>query len=49
MLACKDLPYGLMVASAIFDRMDYLDANPGYRGLTVKQSDKRYAPGQIEI
>ena len=46
----RTLPYSAKVVSAIIDRADWLDANPGYRGLAVKQSkSRRVAPATLEV
>lgn len=44
------LPYGHLVGKAIIAHADWLDLNPWFRGIPVKQiKAHRYAPGQLEV
>jgi len=35
----KHLPYSLLVTAAVLEKADWLEDNPGFRGVTVKGSD----------
>lgn len=46
----ESLPYSARVWKAVFEKCDWLDDNPGYRGLSIKQSKTtKVAPGTLEV
>jgi len=38
----KHLPYSLLVTAAVLEKADWLEDNPGYRGVTIKGSGQTH-------